>query len=109
IAQQALEFYDRELKYHFKQEEEYVFTLVPPDDPLRVQAENDHKKIHSLVESIKQNGGDIQYLKEFADLLEAHIRFEERILFNHLQEKMKPEELEELLLKINDVRSKLDP
>jgi len=33
-------------------------------------------------------------------LLEAHIRFEERVLFNHLQEVMGPEELEQLLVEV---------
>ena len=31
-------------------------------------------------------------------MLEAHVRFEERTLFNHLQEHMTPEELEEVFL-----------
>ena len=55
---------------------------------MRLQAENDHKKLNDLIEHLRNNGNDEFKLGEFADLLEKHIRFEERELFNFIQESL---------------------
>jgi len=69
---------------------------------LRKQAENEHRKIYLLMESIQQNTAGKELLNEFANTLETHIRFEERTLFNHLQQNMKSEELEEVFLIVQE-------
>lgn len=86
ISQRILQFYADDLQPHFKEEEETVFTLLPPGHHMRVQAEDEHKKIYALVETIRNTKADEALLKQFADTLEAHIRFEERTLFNQIQE-----------------------
>lgn len=100
IGSYVLEFFRDNLQEHFKEEEQFVFSKLPCDDPLRKQAENEHKNIYLLIESIRENDSDKDLLKQFADSLEAHVRFEERVLFNHLQETLKPEELEEIFVEI---------
>lgn len=67
------------------------------DQCVREQAENEHIQLYQLIDSISENRNDIQLLQQFAGLLEKHIRFEERILFNHLQDIMGEEELERLI------------
>src|SRR5262249_37918811 len=88
------------LQKHFNEEEEFVFSNLPTDDELRKQAEKEHGNIYLLVESISKNDSDKDLLKQFADALEAHVRFEERVLFNYLQGTLKPGELEEIFVKI---------
>ena len=102
ISSYILEFFRDNLLEHFKEEEEIVFSKLPGDDALRQQAEKEHKSISMLVESLSENNIDSDLHKQFADSLEAHVRFEERILFNHLQETLKPEELEEILAGIKE-------
>lgn len=92
------EFFIDDLQLHFKEEEELMFCKLDTDDPFRIQAENEHKAICQMMATIQANNADTTLLHQFADLLEAHIRFEERTLFNHLQQHMTQEEQEVLLL-----------
>lgn len=94
ISGYVLEFFRGHLQEHFKEEEDFVFSKLPVGDGLRVQAEKEHEVIYELVDAIRENPSGKDLLKKFADLLEAHIRFEERVLFNHLQDSLTPEELE---------------
>ncbi|HEU4554928.1 MAG TPA: hemerythrin domain-containing protein [Chitinophaga sp.] len=94
------DFFSSHLEQHFAEEEKFIFSKLPKDDLLRVQAEEEHRNIRSLVKAIPQQVAGSELLASFADLLEAHIRFEERTLFNHLQAGMTPEDLETLLLDI---------
>jgi len=102
VCSYVLGFFNDNLQQHFKEEEELIFCKLPTDDTLRKQAEDEHKKIYLLIESIRQNTSNKKFLKEFANMLEAHVRFEERTLFNHLQQNMKSEELEEVFLIVQE-------
>lgn len=86
ISQRILQFFADDLQPHFKEEEETVFTLLAPDHPLRLQAEDEHQKIYAMAETMRNSKADEALLNQFADTLEAHIRFEERTLFNQIQE-----------------------
>jgi hypothetical protein len=85
IANYIIYFFETDLDQHFKDEEQLLFTLLAKDNVLRGRAEVEHNKIFNLVKSIKINKQDENLLIEFADVLEKHIRFEERVLFNELQ------------------------
>jgi hemerythrin-like domain-containing protein len=63
------------LNKHFKDEEMWLFPNLAPTNDLRLQAEQQHEKLRELA-----NDNNLQP-EEFADLLEEHIRFEERVLF----------------------------
>lgn len=97
ISRYVLDFFNKDLRGHFKKEEDYLFSQLPVGDLLREQAENEHSELYSLIEMITQKRSDKQLLQQFANLLEKHIRFEERVLFNHLQDTMSAEALEQLL------------
>jgi hemerythrin len=98
ITRYVLDFFTDSLQQHFKEEEDWIFSRIPPEDPMRRQAEDEHRKIYDMIASFQERGADESSLREFADFLEAHIRFEERSLFNYLQQKLTEEELEALLL-----------
>lgn len=100
ISKHTLEFFEKGLRGHFRREEELLFAKLPVGDPLREQAEKEHRELYQLIDNISKNRSDSQLLQQFAGLLEAHIRFEERVLFNCLQEIMGQEELERLLVKV---------
>jgi len=101
ITHYVLDFFKDSLQEHFKEEEETIFSRLPNEDTLRKQAEKEHKYICFLIELLNENDSNRDLQEQFADMLEAHVRFEERILFNHLQETLKPEELEAISLIMN--------
>jgi len=85
--------FDEDLRIHFKEEEELMFNKLPIEDPLRQQAEKEHALIYELVQKIQEDKLNQNLLVEFSNILEGHIRFEERILFNHLQNTLPAPEL----------------
>lgn len=97
ISNYILFFYNEDLKEHFKEEERDLFSRLPETDPLYIQAYSEHEQLNMLVNEIKTNPGNEKLVTEFADTLEKHIRFEERSLFNYLQEKFTEDELATLV------------
>ena len=90
IADYVVFFYVSNLETHFKIEEKYVFSLLPEDNVLRVKAESQHNEIKEMVSTLKL-AYNKENLLQFADLLERHIRFEERELFNFIEQNAVPE------------------
>ncbi len=84
-APQLLAFADSELLHHFTLEEQLVFpVLLDLGDDMMTSITGEllaeHQAMRASLEKIRQLP-DPQMLKDFGDLLEAHIRKEERILF----------------------------
>jgi iron-sulfur cluster repair protein YtfE (RIC family) len=96
ITNYVLYAFDNDLRQHFSEEEHLMFNKLPAGDPLRKQAENEHAGIYSLVEKLRSNKMNEQLLTQFAQDLQNHIRFEERILFTYMQEKLGAAELESI-------------
>ena len=69
---------------HFREEEEAFFPLVIDVEEARdvvVQALLDHQRMYALVTALEA-GSDIRAtMRELGELLEAHVRLEERALF----------------------------
>ena len=100
IANYVSVFYEEDLAQHFADEEKYLFSKLPAENPQRRRAEKEHAEVRALISSIREDPFGHHWLKEFANLLEAHIRFEERELFNQLQASMSQEELLQLLKEV---------
>lgn len=90
VADDVLFFFRNFLLDHFRDEEKFLFPLLPVENELRKQAEADHEKIYGLILLIENVKGDKHLLSHFADLLEKHIRFEERRLFELMQQIVEP-------------------
>ena len=95
IGRYVRNFFETDLQQHFKLEEELMFQKLPADNKMRIRAENEHKYLYRLIEQL-QKQIDKDSLLNFAGTLEKHIRFEERELFNFLQEELSESELEEI-------------
>ena len=76
-------FYQQYVISHFEIEEKYIFPVLGNQHEMTVRALDEHKKLKGYFEAQGKDGN--AYL-ELADLLEKHIRFEERALFNAVQE-----------------------
>ena len=85
VADYVLFAFKEELEPHFNDEEKWLFPELPANNPGRLKAEADHQFIRQLVEDLRTMP-DMTLLTRFADALEAHIRFEERELFNEIQQ-----------------------
>ncbi len=96
ISKYSLFFFDSELTEHFKEEEKDLFVKLPDDDLLRIQAFEEHMQIYKLVADLRSDPINVMLLTKFADTLDSHIRFEERTLFNHLQQHLSEQELKKL-------------
>ena len=96
IGLYAVHFFESDLKQHFRNEEEKLFIKLPADNDLRIEAENDHKIIYGLIDSLRRTPGTKTLLENFAETLEKHIRFEERQLFPFIQKSVPGKELEEI-------------
>ena len=83
-------FFTSQLVAHFRFEEENVFSLLSPEDPLVKQALQEHRELERLFTKEEGSGED---LAAIANLLEQHIRFEERVLFTEIQNRAGEKEL----------------
>ncbi len=95
-------FYKTFLIDHFNIEEKYVFSVLGNDNPLVKQALMEHRKLRVLFEKIHENEKNLGLIEE---KLEAHIRFEERVLFNEIQQAASPEQLKEITEKHSEQTS----
>jgi len=86
---ETLEAWDRELRLHFAIEEEDLFPAVraaADDAATRALVDRlvaDHRRLADLRDAVETAGPDAldDALRAFADLLETHVRAEERELF----------------------------
>ena len=87
-------FWTTYLAPHFKAEEDVFFPILAKDHPGIIKALKQHKDLKAMFHS---KDSDVAYtLRQIAFELEQHIRFEERELFNDIQEKASPVQLESL-------------
>ena len=83
-------FFENHILPHFRDEEKYVFPILGPDDEHVKKAIGDHRKITRLFREQHDLNKSLGQLEE---TLDAHIRFEERTLFNEIQQNATPEQL----------------
>lgn len=84
-------FWSSHLQHHFDIEEKFVFSILPAENTLVVQALNEHEKLKKLFE---EENKTIEILNLIEKELDNHIRFEERVLFNEVQKLATPQQLQ---------------
>ncbi|WP_421812422.1 hemerythrin domain-containing protein [Flagellimonas sp.] len=76
-------FFDVYLRPHFELEENHIFPILSHDHPWVKKALADHRRLTRLFTSTDHG---IKTLGQIEEELERHIRFEERQLFNEIQQ-----------------------
>lgn len=80
-------FWEHHLSEHFQEEEVLLFNRL--SDPLTRQAKQEHAMLAKQIKRMNydevKNGKDFL---SFAELMTNHIRFEERVLFPHLEKEL---------------------
>jgi hemerythrin-like domain-containing protein len=90
-------FWDQNLQQHFREEEKKLFA--PIKDRQVQRAINEHKNIRRQIEVFANNSGKDDMRKSLAriaDMMDDHVRYEERTLFSHLQRELKKEQLKNI-------------
>lgn len=105
-AADTLAFFGRSLAAHFRAEEELLFPVLRAhagDDPARPALLDaliaDHRRLETLRDRVAAATGEAALapaLTAFADLLETHVRREERELFEHVGDALQAAGAEEL-------------
>lgn len=101
IRQYAVWFYENYLLPHFEIEEKYIFPVLDKDNDLIKKALSEHRKIRRLFQAETDLYKNLNLIEE---LLERHIRFEERVLFNQIQSVATDEQLQQIQLYHSDVK-----
>jgi hypothetical protein len=83
----------KSLQPHFQLEEQHVLSLLPAGDPMREKALLDHHELSSLAVS---NDETAEMAALFEQKLSAHIRFEERVVFQEIQKIATNDQLHEI-------------
>lgn len=96
IADYVLFFFEHDLQTHFREEETLLFAKIERGNSMLERALQEHQEMYGLIENIRADKEDFHLLTEFADALEKHIRFEERVFFNYLQNDLSAEDLLQL-------------
>ncbi|MBE2230502.1 MAG: hemerythrin domain-containing protein [Chitinophagaceae bacterium] len=86
-------FYTTYLLPHFHTEEKYLFPILGPNHPGVAKALKEHQRLNAL---FTQTGDTGHILRQIAFELEQHVRFEERELFNDIQQAASPGQWQQL-------------
>jgi hemerythrin-like domain-containing protein len=94
-------FWQHHFSIHFREEEEFLFA--PLKDEIVQKAMEDHQKIKAFIGQISfhRTEGSENVFLELAEMVNDHVRYEERVLFPHLEEKLSDEQLEKIGREIN--------
>ena len=97
----VVEYFDAQLIYHFQAEEDFLFPLadqhLPQEEEITSILRKQHGQIRSLVSELRTASG-VQLenlLLRLAHVLEGHIRKEERVFFQRIQEGVPEKGLEQ--------------
>jgi|SRR5690554_217162 len=92
-------FYEYHLKNHFKIEEETLLAVVGYEHEYGKQMLAEHQALRELFEDQAISSDNLSQIEE---LLQAHIRFEERQLFTLVQETATEEQLRNIAAADNE-------
>jgi hemerythrin-like domain-containing protein len=102
-------FWQQDLKEHFENEEQFLLPALTNstfDQKLSERLLDEHKILRNYIHQLQNNFSDKRMIEVFANLLEQHIRFEERIYFPEAEKVLTEEQLEEIGKHLNDDENK---
>ena len=80
------------IKPHFFQEEKILLPYLNTDDPMAIRLKDEHEQIRELILSLDEEA-DNQTFIILCDLVDKHIRWEERELLGYLEGLLTPQQL----------------
>ena len=96
-SEYIVQFYYSHLVPHFQNEEDKLFPLVKDIDEnidsLIIEIIQEHNLIKNYIKTVEENNHTEETLDQLGKLLDNHIRKEERVLFELIQNKCSETEL----------------
>jgi hemerythrin-like domain-containing protein len=83
------------IKPHFFQEEKILLPFIAASHPMALQLKKEHEYIRELILNIDREPDRHDFVR-LTNLLETHIRFEEREFFSFLEEQLSAHQLTEI-------------
>ncbi len=100
MKEYALSVYRQHLIRHFEQEENSLVKALQSKEEIRPLVQrmlDEHQRFAELAEQLQFAGKGLRpVLTEFSELLNSHVRFEERELFSRAEEVLSREQLERI-------------
>jgi hemerythrin-like domain-containing protein len=99
LQREMLELYAQDIRFHFLAEEKFLFPAarrLPEAAPLVRELRAEHTRLRRAFAAARRRTLKSAELARFADLLEGHVRKEERQLFEECQRRMSEKELGEI-------------
>lgn len=99
LQREMLSLYADDVRFHFQAEEKFLFPAarrIAAVAPLVRELRAEHTRLRRAFAAARRRTLKSAELTRFADLLEAHIRKEERRLFEECQKQMSEKELDEV-------------
>ena len=108
VVAESVDAWDREIAGHFNDEERLLIDLMQEDDRQRLL--QDHRELMNLARQLRdqrqQVDPDPSILTKAGEMLEEHIRWEERELFSRLQTQLQDEQLIQLQRQTEEIERK---
>ena len=99
MAAFILNFWSNDLQAHFNSEETVLIPALKEtsfDETLSRRLLNEHTALRSYIYSLQEDDASASTTEDFADLLEQHIRFEEKIYFPEAEKILNEQQLQKL-------------
>lgn len=104
IAAYVQWFWENDLQPHFEKEENALLPFLSEEYELKSRLLNEHRQIRELISEVNKKH-HTALLETLAQTVNDHIRFEERILFNHLQETLSQTELSQIATQLTEEKN----
>ena len=101
LCQYTRWYWKTHIRPHFFQEEKILLPYLPLSHPWATKLQEDHANIRDLILSLDRMA-DLQSFKTLCNVIETHIRFEERQVFAYLEQTLSGKELNNILIQLKD-------
>jgi hemerythrin-like domain-containing protein len=99
MAAFILDFWHKDLEEHFKAEEDFLLPVLANskfDETLIEHLKEEHAVLRSYIYMLQDGATNIEVIEAFSNLLDQHIRFEERKLFPIAEKYLTEKQLREV-------------
>jgi len=99
LKEYSVWYWKQHIKPHFFQEEKILLPHMPANHELATRLRKEHENIRELILNLDQEADKTTFI-QLCDLINDHIRFEERQVFPFLEETLPTEELSTIFLEL---------
>ena len=100
-------FWENYLKDHFQKEETAFLNVLPSTNAMLEKMLDDHDAIRSKIEQLTQFPSELGF-ERLAQIIQYHVRFEERELFKYIEQVASPGQLRNIFELIEDEKIHAD-